>query len=528
MRNVMDTITTFTDGYHLWVVISCLALAIPVVLFLKKRTVQPSSSSQIKRMESMSSKYMRKLSPFESVLYELNSNIIGINCYMATVESNVPLNLNLLEEAARVLQRRHPLFQVRIHEDEELHHGRSYYFVPMEDLIVDVNEISSACWEDVHATETKTKFDFSRGPLWRMRLLNCDEQKRSEDGVYRNTIATTFCHAIVDGNCIMRVLNELMDILSALSNGDDVNTTCYPRLPSIEDLFEIRESPWWRKILAKSLFKVTELLTSKKKKLNPYIECFQAEISRNPSVVKETRALSIEFTEDEVKKLRNICRQHGSTVNGATTAAASIAVCKIMQGGKLMNDQKIQTTFAVNMRNYCHPMPEPDKSVGLYCSILELDVVVPKDCSTSSGFWKLAAMCTKETRNKCQDGCKDGRKFLEMVSLVKKVLKLSTMDFIGDVVANKENAGRTDALFLMSNLGDCSYFTKDKPRKFELVRKVSACSGFNWEPAFAHYIATVHGKMFWSLAYHTNVCTKTQAMQYADAIEEVLRMVING
>ncbi|XP_070553593.1 uncharacterized protein [Ptychodera flava] len=464
----------------------------------------------------------RKLGPFESWMYELNKNTMEINCYMAFVESCTPLTLNLLEEAAKVLQRRHPQFQVRVLEDEDAH-GQSYYFVPMEDLMVDVDVVTADCWEDVHAMETKTLFDFSRGPLWRLRLLSCKDQEASEDGVYKNIIATTFSHAIVDGNCIMRVLNELMDILSALSKGEDVDMTCYPRLPPIEGLFNIGEFAWWEKIIYKILFKLYFL----RSKRNPYLERFPTEMSKNPSVVQETRALSIDFTAEEVTKLREICRQHGATVNGATTAAASIAGCKIMQGGKLSRSQTIHTGLPVNMRRYSNPPPDPDKSVGLYCSVMEQDIKVPKNSDSRAEFWKLAANCTKGTRKMCRNGCKAGREFVEFAAFLKNGLKLSVLDVLASELADKKNAGRSRELFLMSNLGDLSYFKKDKPREFELVKRVCACGGFKSEPVFGHYIATIHGKMFWSLAYHTNVCTKDQAQEYADAIAEVLRMAIN-
>ncbi|XP_070564992.1 uncharacterized protein [Ptychodera flava] len=518
----MDALTSM-DGQHFLILFTCLVSAVSVLLFLKKRTVHSPSSSQSGRSEIMFSKNARKLGPFESILYELNTNTMEINCYMAFVESRTPLTLDLLEQAASVLQRRHPQFQVRVLEDEDAN-GRSYYFVPMEDLVVDVDEVETECWEDVHAMETKTPLNFSRGPLWRMRLLRSKDKNMSEDGLYKNIVATTFSHAIVDGNCIMRVLNELMDILSALSNGDDIDTSSYPRLPSVEELVNIEEYPWWKKIIAKSLFKISKLFKSRK--VNPYIERFQTEISRNPSVVKETRALSIEFTEDEVKKLRNICRQHGATVNGATTAAASIAICKIMQGGKLSRDQKIPTSLAVNMRKYCTPQPDPNKSVGLYISGMKQEIKVSKNGDSSAEFWELAAKCTKETRYKCRNNGKEGRNFLQLISFFIKVLKLSLLDALADDIVD-EQTGRSEELFLMSNLGDLSYFTKSAPREFELVKRVSACSGFKWEPTFAHYIATLHGKMFWSLAYHTNVCTKSQAQEYADTIEEVLMMVIN-
>ncbi|XP_070558893.1 uncharacterized protein [Ptychodera flava] len=468
-----------------------------------------------------SSQPIRKLGPFESYIYDLNKQGMEIICYIAFVQSRLPLTVDLVRAAAKVLQRRHPLLRMRVRED-----GRDPCFIQMEEAAVDVAEVEAANWEDVHAMQMKTDFNLLTGPLWRIRLLGADHDDQQESGIDRNILALSFIHCIADGNCIMRLLNELMDIFTQLSNGDVVDQTSWPLLPPVEDFFQQSKLTLSEKILTYCRSRIGSLLKSKRKEVNQYIQCFPAYIGKNPTVVKETRALSIGLTKEELQKLRENCRKYGATINGATTAAASIAVCKIMQGGRLTRNQQIHTCFMVNMRNFCKPPLEQDKSFGFYCSMLKLDVAVPKNADSRREFWKLAAKCTEQTKRKLTESSKEALRVFKMISVIKNVLRMTALDYCRDAIADQYSGGRSDDIFTMSNLGNCSYLTKDIGRDFELVRKVSATGGFVYQPTFGHYIATLHGKMFWSLAYHTNVCTKTQAQEYANAIEEVLAMII--
>ncbi|XP_070562068.1 uncharacterized protein [Ptychodera flava] len=496
--NIMDTSDSY-DQYIFLLFATSMALVLSIYLIYKHKipTVSPTLTGQI-----------RQLSPSESYTYDLNKRGMEIICDMVFVQSRLPLTSELVTAAAKVLQRKHPLLKMKIMEDSNSK-VKVQYFIPMEELVVDVDDIEAESWEDVHAMEMKTNFNLSTGPLWRVRLLRSNENQ--ESGVHKHILAVSFVHFIADGNCIMRLFDELMDTLNQISNNESVAETTLPLLPPVEHFFPQCKIPWWEKILIKSLSKFRGVSMLNREENNHYIRCFPAVISRNPNVVKETRALLIELSKEEVQKLRENCRKHGATVNGATTAAASIAVCKIMQGGKLSRDQQIHTGFMVDMRKYCGPPLKQDESFGFFSMLLTLDVTVSNDSDSRSGFWKLAAKCTNKTKHKLRENGKDAVDRLKIMSIKKNVLKLTALDDLRHVIADKSNGCRSENIFNMSNLGNCSYLTKEKTRDFELVRKVTATGGVNYQSTFSHFIVTFHGEMFWSLVYHTNVCTKTKA-----------------
>ncbi|XP_070537156.1 uncharacterized protein [Ptychodera flava] len=512
----------FSDDHSLYITLAtCMVLVLSTLLFYRHWI-----SSTGDAVSPYSSEQSRKLSPFESYYYDLNTQGMEIISYMAFVDSYLPLSLELVTSAARVLQRRHPLLKMRVIEDSDSD-GASQYFVPMEVVAVDVEEVKSESWEDVHAEEMKTHLNLSQGPLWRVRLLRDGDQQ--DGAIHKNIMAVSFAHCMADGNCIMRFLDDLMDVFCQLSGDDVINEVSWPLLPPVEDYFPRSKVRPWEKVVIKCHSAIGGLLKRywSWKGVVQSIPCFPADVPKSPDIVKETRALSFHLTMEEVHKLRQNCRKHGATVNGAVTAAASVAACKIMQGGKLSREQKIHTIFMVNMRHHCEPSLEPDKSFGFYSSKIKLDVTVRKDGDSRDGFWKLATECTNQKKEKLRDNGKEAVKAFKSMSVIRKVFRLTALDVVSSAKSEKCNDNRSEYAFAVSNLGDCAYFTKDKTRIFELVRKVSATSGFNYQPIFCHFVATFHGKMFWNLAYHTNVCTKSQAQEYADATLEILQMVID-
>ncbi|XP_070553081.1 uncharacterized protein [Ptychodera flava] len=512
----MEIPTYFADvaPETLTVVTACaLGLIVLITFMLKRFTMSPSTDDIINPFPGG-----REMSLLEYVwIIMLEKFGAMINVYAIFVESKLPVTEELVRTAAKMVRARHPLLRMRVCDIFDTRGKKRHYFAPMDGDFVDVKTVEGDNWQDVHQQELTSKFNTGTGPLWRIRIMRNSDAPTLEDGVYKSILFVTFVHAIADGNTMMRFTDELLTNMSLVAEGKEEMPESYPLLPHAHDILGIKELNWREWITFKILVTFLPLFMSFQKK-NPFLARFGTEIMRNSDAKRATCIIPIVFSKEETTKLRDISRKHKATVNGVLTAVAAVAIAEIMQDGNLTSDQKVDTLHAVNLQRFCDPPIDPAINFSQFSAGIGLPIRVPKGTRTPQDVLKLASTITRESHAKIKGG--SAQWMLKLV-LFMKLQNISIFDLFQPNLDDK-HLGRSTELFMVSNLGNLSYFTKKTPRVFELAERHCACESTKAGDLFTHYICTVHGRLQWSLVYRSHVTSKTTAKKYADLIIKLL------
>ncbi|XP_070560915.1 uncharacterized protein [Ptychodera flava] len=454
----------------------------------------------------------RELSPWEDAFAQYHDMNLLNSSYVFFLQADEPVTEQLVVNGARMLRASYAMLRMRIVDED----GKRY-FRPMDEEVIDVKTLSGD-WETVHVGELSRKFDLMNGPLWRIRLLEGDVDDRK----FSTTMICTFFQGFVDGNTVMRFIDSLLTNMETVGEQacSVVKQEKFPLSDSVETAVQLappttEERHFFQQVaLDIERFGYTQ---------NPYIAKFGAVMSRNPDVRKDTRLIPIELRVEQTAKLISLCRKNGTSVNGALTAAAALALCKIVQGGQVTEDLEILVSFAVNMRGHCKPAVKPDHSFANFAPDIEMLLNVPAQGDELEEFWKFAAQCREETLKKIEAG--EPQLVLKHFRHMKDT-NYSMKRFLKPYMENVADGYREDTLFFMSNLGNLDFLSRE--RKFQIVSRHCACENALMGPTFCHYVATIHGRLLWSLVYYTNVTTKAQAQEYANEIVAILIRAIDA
>ncbi|XP_078000317.1 uncharacterized protein LOC144452955 [Glandiceps talaboti] len=457
----------------------------------------------------------REMSAEEWMTTGLTELGILTNCYVHFVESRQPVTKELVTRAAQMMRARHPLLRMRVDDIIDEHGKARHYFIPMEEEVLDIELIAKDDWQDVHTAELLHNINSKTGPLWRIKIMPNNE----ENGLYQTILFVTFSHAIIDGNIMMRFIDELLSNMSLVAEGKGDLPVSLPMVPHALDTFGIQRITWWEWFKFK--FVLFHLL-SWHQPVNLYLAKFGVEIARNPNAKKETRIIPLEFSQQETSKILEKSRCHKATVSGTLAAAAAVAISQIMQDGVLKSPLTVPTSFATDARRICKPPLDATKTFAIYAPLVDtpIDMKVEANARNPDEFWRLAAHYTKETHSMATGGWPQTNM---KSTLFIQNQGYSVDDFILPTIKDDKNGNRFgDGIFFFSNLGNLSYFTRETPRIFELTRRHCACEMSKFGSIFCHYICTFDGRLFWSLTYYSHVTTRERAQEYANLITDIL------
>ncbi|XP_077867841.1 uncharacterized protein LOC144357572 [Saccoglossus kowalevskii] len=461
------------------------------------------------------SKHGREIGNWERLLVDFVQLGTFINSYVIFLDSKVQLTQDMLIKAAIKIRSRHPILRMRILDVIDSNGVERKFFQPIENSAVDVKSIIGDDWIEVHSNELATGFDTLNGPLWRLRLLKGTTGASQIEDVYKSTFIVTFHHSIIDGITMMHFVDELLDYLDQVVKGNDDIPESLPLYPSLEKAIGITHMPWWKVF-------ITFVVLAKQhffKPSNPYIDRFGMEMIRNPGVHHETKVIPIEFTKQETTMIKTYSSEHKATVNGTLLAAANLAIARIINR-KSQKSIHIRTEFLANLRGMCTPPLDPKESFGTYAPPYIMHVDVSSATYDRDAFGKFASSLTQRSHEMVRKG--EGQELVQFVRVLYD-LGISFENFHEDSVRDQKSGYRGGGVLLLSNLGNLNYFTKDKPRVFEITSKHNACSMHKMGSIFDNYAATIHGRLLWTVAYATNVVTKEQAQEFADMVVDVLR-----
>jgi hypothetical protein len=212
--------------------------------------------------------------------------------FVVVAEFDTQLNIDLLQQSVRNVQRRHALLSVHLEDRPGTRLGfyRSKTVAPIE---IAIRECEDADWTPLVSSELAHPFDRSRAPLMRAVVAH---------GSNGSNLALTFDHTVADGISSLIVLNDLVASMSGLPLED------LPVPASQEELID-------RELSGVVAFDDSELPVADARMSRP--------ASLRPFDDEPTRAQVCELDEMDTAQLVHRSRAEHTTVHASIVTAAS-------------------------------------------------------------------------------------------------------------------------------------------------------------------------------------------------------------
>lgn len=447
-----------------------------------------------------------------------SSNIV----YALRMFSSQPLNGSQVKDALRLIQTKIQNLRACIKKIDGVR-----YFAEMSKSRVLFEERHHDDWMEEYETQLQAIFDVEEGPLWSAVFLTMPEANRRLDAAdsssnysladehladpehrHLSMLVLTFCHAISDGASNAVFCNMLLSTLNCLIEGDPVPEEAnIPLQVPLEDM-ELKGRPYLT--LRQISSTIGHLWSLAFPPTNQYLSCFST-----PSVPRQTRmrTYSLVLSRCETARLVAVCRQNGVSVHAAFTAAASVALFRIVT--RLRTQKRLPRLQAfnigsghvVNFRRYM--LPRNQNAYGCYMGFFETHVEIAEEVESKAAFWDLVRTVLRQMNEKLN-------KEQQPVVYCKLMQKcLSTERWIHR--QHTKRLPHVSHYFGTSNMGDLDRIFNANGKHVEVTRLVRTTNiGHDLGMVYAHMFHTLRGRLMYNLDYLVSVVTEQQAKQYAE------------
>ena len=429
------------------------------------------------------------------------------------LNSKVRLVPEMVREALILLAKRFPLLRMKIVKKSQNGEAAEEHFTEVEDPrkinFKVAKDFTAEDLEPVFERESDIPLDFNSGcPLWRASLLN--EIHNAQKNTYKNAIIFTFNHVITDGRSIVVLLKQFFSYINSLYEGQDVLVESMPLHPSTADLLRHCCSP---SVLDKVVFYMTSRISRFKslllKSLQPenlYLSTYPPVFTRDSSAPNKTSFVYREVSPNETLALLKRCKIGKCSVHGAITAAAHIAMAKILQkAGKALEDPLyLKSSCNVDLRRECKPEIKSEENV-LCVSSFRMEIKVPP---VDGDFWAFAKECTRKVQWAFHTG--QHHKFLKECHM-----KLTAEGQQGTVPPSQQDL----RVFNVSNMGRHEW----DAGAYRFAGIASSIQLQPTGPVFGILCATMNGTMCWTNNYNMRLVTREQAVEFLELTLESLK-----
>lgn len=251
----------------------------------------------------------RALDPAERFFWLLD-RISGMN-FVVFAELDGALDTERLQTVLARAQASHPLLRAAIVAEGS--HGLR--FAPADaPLRCEAVDIADDNWQAVIEAELSHRFDLHDAPLMRCRYL-------SYAGGARSILALTFHHAIADGRSGTALLREILQALTQPESAWQFAGAVHPAMhDAFPEHFQWSAQPESAARLAET--RKADLKRYGKPSSLPWLD------SKAPQRIP--RITRIAFDADVTARLLARCREHGTTMHGAISAAQLTAMYKTL------------------------------------------------------------------------------------------------------------------------------------------------------------------------------------------------------
>jgi NRPS condensation-like uncharacterized protein len=272
--------------------------------------------------------FSRKLGLVEKLMALGHDLGVGLIVNIVHIEGSV--TPDIVKQALKLVQQRHPMLQVYIVESADglYFQSKGITEIPLQILYKqDEDEAIKIAEKELH-----TKFIEGKNPLCRLTLLYSQREQNTCE------IIITFHHGIVDGISCMRFIDDLIFYYERINNGEYISKVeSLEFFPPVENLINY-DIPTQNKVESHQV--------KNEKPTSPS----QLIIENRASVNERfTRMLSRMLTQEKTKVLIGKCKQEKVTVHAAICAAMLFSAAKLLSIDKQVN---LSYGLPVNLRKW--------------------------------------------------------------------------------------------------------------------------------------------------------------------------------
>jgi NRPS condensation-like uncharacterized protein len=412
--------------------------------------------------------------------HELGSGLI-VN--IAEIEGDV--KPEIVQQALKLVQKRHPMLQVYIVETEDGMYFQSEGITEIP-LQVIYQKHENEGWK-IAEKELHTKFPPGKIPLCRLTLLYSPENQTTCQMII------TFHHGIVDGISCMQFINDLLLYCQKIVAGENIpQVESLELMPAIENLVNYDLIPE---------AEITKTSVNEQINLEPQL-IIEGKASANE---RFSKILPRNLSQDMTKMLITKCKQEETTVHGAICAAMLFAFRKLLNAKEQIN---LSYGLPVNLRKSCQPEINT-KNLGCFISVLGFNQLVGKNTS----FWDLARKCKSKIHNSLISG-------IPLNLLKQNRFRSPDRELMAKSVISKEDKmGRNNA-FAISNRGKFQFEYKQEQIK---IKDLYFATGQHLGgDCFWLGVVTLNDQIFFSFVYVDPVISDQTANKFADYVIHIL------
>jgi hypothetical protein len=457
----------------------------------------------------------RSLGTWEDLIYEgerLHTSFLTV-VNRFTLRCRAKIEEYHVRNALVKIMQRFPMLRMGV--ITKLDNGSSQptkWFAEVEKNVPNLERVATADVDYVAEQELATNFESDK-PLWRIKMFPLSEH----DDEFEQKFIFSFHHCVIDGASIMRIMQSFLDNLELeLRDLAADETGSLPLMPSRDVLFrEKMLLTTWDKIRMKVDAVVCDVFRLAD---DPIAQLMQEYFK--PALILKSTTCSVNFhlTQDETKSVISNCKERGLKVNGAITAAATVALRRLLLRHHVIEQLQsisIRTEFYVNLRRTVVPVISDDH-IGLHMTHCNLPITV----KPGQTFWDIAAACHRDVKKKIRNGVH----FSEAKEYNREITDLGLQNYLNLCTSSNKR----QMSFYISNMG--SWDLKVTPNiateplvYFKEMCQVTAdpvetCDA----PVFAHNVYTINGELFWCMGYSTNVTKQDIAEEYVRLVRESL------
>lgn len=279
--------------------------------------------------------------------------------------------------------------------------------------------------EEILAASLKLPFDYEKGPLWRMVLVDKDDASvRADrgDANLKHTLVFAFSchHSIADGIYLIQIFRDFIELLYLVYNGDfDILSSMNKSEihPHIENMLPVtfttdRIDNRGRKQNLTSLqekeanIRTTSSIDSVKA-LDAYEDGFLSEINRLSNNIECTGTVRFRFSEGHSRGFLLASKAHHVTVTSSCIAAACMSLTRLLEASipSEVSHLVIPVLVMVDLRRYV--THETKIYTGCAAIHVPLNVSIPLRCArnrSSKALWEISQQCTQKISNIISSG----------------------------------------------------------------------------------------------------------------------------
>ncbi len=432
----------------------------------------------------------RAISGLERILLRVGATM-GADLIIGRVQGAA--DFHAFTRAAQAVVKRHPTLRLYAEGTPPKH----FVYLPANTALADVTELIASesepsLWQNEAIAQTARPFRLNGEPVCRFVLVR---------GTVQHHVIIAAPHALVDGRCLLRLLEDLMTAWGAEVQG---KTPSWSELPITPAAITLQRYPWYFKALAPLLRKVW-IADIKKYHQNPPLP--PKAPARSDSDIA-TLAEFREGTEEGWKRLSAACKERNITVGAALLAATWFSAAKLIYEAKGAPPAEMVMDLDVDLRSKVKPAVG-DTNVGYYTGFAPMGGKVAPD----TDFWALAVRFKKETNRLLRWG------ITGLVHLLAEPVP-DYFEFLEERGINRLETGGTGSLLAVSNVGKFPY-----KGEYDSLR-LTGLWGLNGASvvgsALISWLRFLDGKLFYNVIGTAPAIDAPQLERFQNAIFQLL------